>query len=96
MLYNQEDATLRRIQVEGALFSQKGELLSTVRAYASPILARSRIESLSPEKIQDIQREPKSLGAIKSRSKMNFTIAFVGPETQAARYFSLRIYAVDR
>ena len=97
VLINSGSQILQDIEVEGALFNGAGDVLNKQRSFASPTLARSRLESLSPEMISSIQStKPRKGSTLRGGEKVDFSIALIGPEVKKARFFTTRVYSVRR
>ena len=82
------------IQLEAVAFNRFGKPLGTVRADASSVLAKSKVQSLTTEMIQQLQKgsSTKQL-IIKPGQQREFAVALIGDEYAPAQHFGARVFA---
>ncbi len=95
-LKNQSQQTLRNVMLEGIGFNESGELVSRNRVDAGATLAKTRVRSLTPEMIKNLQSgQLKNKLVLKPGDAEDFTFALLNGEAAKARYFSARVYSVS-
>jgi uncharacterized C2H2 Zn-finger protein len=83
------------VNLEAQAFDREGNLIKKSMSASGGTLVNTRIQSLSPKLIEDIQtaRGPRKLAIGPNRSE-KFAVALMGDEVKEASYFSIRIYSV--
>ena len=105
VLANNTGQTWNQVTVEGFAFDSKGRAIITQRTEAVDSLAKSRVKSLSPDMIRNLQNSKASKPlAIKPGEKLEFSLALL-PDAgdintekllSHARYFGTRVYSVKK
>jgi predicted Zn finger-like uncharacterized protein len=95
-LVNSSDKTFKEIQLEGLGFDARGSLISRTKVDAAATLAKTRVRSLSPSMIQELQSgRVKSKQEIKPGQSQEFTFALLDGKPELAKFFSARVYSVS-
>lgn len=94
VIVNSSERSFRAIEIEAALFDGAGKPLGTYRANAANTLAKTKIDSLTPEMIDHLQATstPKRL-ILKPSENKEFAIALRGDQFARAQHFGARIYS---
>jgi predicted Zn finger-like uncharacterized protein len=94
VIVNSSERSFRAIEIEAALFDGTGKAIGTYRANAANTLAKTKINSLTPEMIDNLQAAstPKRLVLRPSENK-EFAIALRGDQFARAQHFGARIYS---
>lgn len=93
-IVNSGQSNFYGIQLEAVAFNRFGKPLGTVRADASSVLAKSKVQSLTTEMIQQLQKgsSTKQL-IIKPGQQRDFAVALIGDEYAPAQHFGARVFA---
>ena len=94
-IQNTTDTIYGSVNLEAQAFDREGNLIKKSMSASGGTLVNTRIQSLSPKLIEDIQtaRGPRKLAIGPNRSE-KFAVALMGDEIKGAAYFSIRIYSV--
>lgn len=92
---NTSDRTFHDVVIEGLGFDESGELVARTQVDAGATLAKTRIRSLTPEMIKNLQSgQLKNRVELKPGASEDFSFALIDGEPSKARFFSARIYSV--
>jgi hypothetical protein len=94
-IQNTTDTIYGSVNLEAQAFDREGNLIKKSMSASGGTLVNTRIQSLSPKLIEDIQtaKGPRKLAIGPNRSE-KFAVALMGDEIKDAAYFSIRIYSV--
>lgn len=94
-IQNTTDITYGSVNLEAQAFDKEGNLVKKSMTASGSALVNTRVKSLSPKLIDDIQttKGPRRL-AIGPNRVEKFAVALMGDEIKNAAYFSIRIYSV--
>jgi len=94
-IHNTTGTIYGSVNLEAQAFDKEGNLIKKSMSASGGTLVNTRIQSLSPKLIEDIQtaRGPRKLAIGPNRSE-KFAVALMGDEVKEAAYFSIRIYSV--
>ncbi len=97
-IVNRTEESFNEVLVEGLLFDRSGNVLGRKKINAASSLGRSRIQSLSPEMIEDLQNaKPAKRFELKAGQIFEFTMAIpeeIAIQPTTPSFFSARIYSV--
>lgn len=92
---NETAETFREIKLEGVGFGDDGVLVSRQRVDLGATLAKTRLRSLTPEMIKNLQSgQLKSKTQLKPGESEEFAFALLDGDASKAHYFSARVYSV--
>jgi len=94
-IQNKTDAMYGSVILEAQAFDKEGTLIKKAMTNSGGALVNTRVQSLSPKLIEDIQttKGPRRLTIGPNRAE-KFAVALTGEEVKQAAYFSIRIYSV--
>lgn len=94
-IQNTTDIIYGSVNLEAQAFDKEGNLVKKSMTASGSALVNTRVKSLSPKLIEDIQttKGPRRLSIGPNRIE-KFAVALMGDEIKNAAYFSIRIYSV--
>jgi hypothetical protein len=94
-IVNGSSRVFKDVFIEAVGFDAAGKVLAKTRLNANSTLAKTRVKSLSPEMIENIQGS-KSVKALNldPSEKHEFAIGLLQPEMAKAKFFTARVYSV--
>jgi predicted Zn finger-like uncharacterized protein len=99
-IQNDSADTFKEILLEAIAFDALGKPISKLKVQASPALAKTRIKSLTPEMIKNVQQNQSGNFSLRPGQNLDFSMALgesLGTgELNKAKYFSARVFSVRR
>ena len=94
-IINNSGREFRDVQVEGVLFDRAGNVVARKKISAAASLGRTRIQSLTPEMIENLQTTtPAKRFKLEQGGSHEFTLAVPEEPGKASGFFSASVYSV--
>ncbi len=95
-LQNHTERSFKEVVLEGLGFDAGGQKVSALKVNAGATLVKTRVESFSPEMINELQgRESVRHFDLEPGDEQPFTLGLLSDDMNAAKYYSARIYSAN-
>lgn len=95
-LQNHTERSFKEVILEGLGFDAGGQKVSALKVNAGATLVKTRVESFSPEMINELQsRESVRHFDLEPGDEQAFTLGLLSDDMNAAKYYSARIYSAN-